>query len=89
MVSLDGFKLSKIFLNQVKINLCREGLTWDVVDIFPNSFKFWREHLTAICRRHPKGNQGWRNGQFFKGTRHGVLTTDRWQAKLNLCFNRT
>ena len=84
---LDSFKLSKVRLDEIKINLLCQSLTWNIVDIFTSSFKFWRKDLTAICSCDTKSNQGWWYCQFFKGTRHRVLPTDRWQPKLNLSFN--
>ena len=87
MVSLDGFKLSKVRLDKIEVNFLCQSLTRNVVNIFTSSFEFWRKNLTAICSCYPKSNQGWWYCQFFKGTRHRVFTTDRWQTKLNLSFD--
>ena len=86
---LNRFKLCKVSFDEVEINILWNSLTWNVVNIFTRSLKLRREHLTVICCCHPKGNKRWRNSQFFKSTRHRVLTADGWQTELNLCFNRT
>ena len=87
MISLDGFKLSKVRLDKIEVNFLCQSLTRNVVNIFTSSFEFWRKNLTAICSCDTKSNQGWWYCQFFKGTRHRVFPTDRWQPKLNLRFN--
>ena len=86
---LNRFKFSKVSFDQVKINLLWNSLPWNVVNVFTSCFKFWRKNFTTICCCHTKGNQGWRYRQFFKGPWHGVLTTDWWQTKLDLCLDRT
>ena len=88
ILGLNSLETCKVGFYQVKIDMFWNGLAWQIVDRVASGLKFWREYFVHIRCCHPKGYQSWRNRQFLKGSRHGILTSDGRQTQLNLGFNR-
>ncbi len=78
VVSLDGFEQSS---DKIKANFLCQSLTWDVVNIFTNSFEFWERNSYGYLQQSSPQKQikaGFVNSS--KVPDIESFPTDRWQT---------